>query len=272
MTTLLATTVQAPERIARPADPKISIVVPTINEARNLEEVLPRLPSVHEVILVDGGSTDGTVETARRIIPNIRVFQQTRKGKGNALAVGFEQVTGDIVVMFDADGSADPAEIDRFVTALVDGADFAKGSRFTQGGGSTDITPIRTLGNGGLNLAANLAFGTKFTDLCYGYNAFWADMIPVLDLPATDPPGEMVWGDGFEIETMINTRMAAAGARIVEVPSFELDRIHGDSNLNAVKDGLRVLRTILAERIRARRPQTAVTPVTRTREDYTMAA
>lgn len=124
MTTLLAGTVQVPERIARPADPKISIVVPTINEARNLEELLPRLPSVHEVILVDGGSTDGTVETARRIIPDIRVFQQTRQGKGNALAVGSEQVTGDIVVMLDAGGSADPAEIDRFVTALFDGADF----------------------------------------------------------------------------------------------------------------------------------------------------
>jgi glycosyltransferase involved in cell wall biosynthesis len=240
------------DRNARPTDPRISIVIPTINEARNLREVLPTLPKVHEVILVDGGSTDDTVEVARQLLPDVRVFQQTRRGKGNALAVGFEQVTGDIVIMFDADGSADAAEIPRFVGALMDGADFAKGSRFASGGGSLDITPIRRLGNEFLNQSANLAFGTSFTDLCYGYNAFWADMIAVLDLPGTSHGGEddLLWGDGFEIETMINCRMAAADSGITEVPSVELERIHGDSNLNAVKDGLRVLYTIFTERVR----------------------
>ena len=119
--------------------------------------------------------------------------------------------------MFDADGSADPAEIVRFVEALKDGADFAKGSRFTAGGGSADITPIRRLGNWFLNGVFNLGFRTRYTDLCYGYNAFWADLIPLLDLPdhTTPPPanGRMQWGDGFEIETVINCRFAAAGRR-----------------------------------------------------------
>ena len=170
-------------RERRSRQPRISIVVPALNEARNLAAVLPTLPPAHEVILVDGGSVDGTVETAQATLPGIQVVRQLRRGKGNALAAGFAQVTGDIVVMFDADGSADPAEIPLFVEALVSGADFAKGSRFCPGGGSSDITPIRNVGNKCLNALMNLSFRTRFTDLCYGYNAFWADMVPLLDLP-----------------------------------------------------------------------------------------
>jgi glycosyltransferase involved in cell wall biosynthesis len=245
---------------SRPADPRISIVIPAKNEARNLEVVLPQLPAVHEVILVDGHSVDDTIETARRILPQIKVVHQTRKGKGNALACGFAAVTGDIVVMFDADCSADPAEIPRFVEALTNGADFAKGSRFQDGGGSADITRLRSLGNRGLNILANTMLRAKYTDLCYGYNAFWADVLDHLDLPSPSIAAlsrdTMIWGDGFEIETVINCRIAAADLLITEVPSYELPRIHGDSNLNAFSDGFRVLKTIGTERRRAARMRT----------------
>ena len=239
----------------RRTSPRISIVVPALNEALNLSVVLPQLPEVHEVILVDGGSVDGTVSAARRSLPGIITVLQTRKGKGNALAAGFARVTGDIVVMFDADGSADPDEIERFVEALTDGADFAKGSRFTEGGGSADITPVRRLGNLFLNTLFNLGFRTRYSDLCYGYNAFWADLLPLLDLPDHAGPapadGKMLWGDGFEIETVINCRFAAAGVRITEVPSVEKLRMFGESHLHACSDGLRVLKTLLTERRRA---------------------
>jgi glycosyltransferase involved in cell wall biosynthesis len=232
-------------------DPLISIVVPALNEALNLSVVLPQLPQVHEVILVDGGSVDGTVMAARRALPDIVTVLQSRKGKGNALAAGFARVTGDIVIMFDADGSTDPAEITRFVEALKDGADFAKGTRFAAGGGSADITTIRHLGNKFLNGVFNLGFRTHYSDLCYGYNAFWADLIPLLDLPEHSSPapanGRMVWGDGFEIETVINCRFAAAKVSITEVPSVEKLRMFGESNLRAVQDGIRVLRTLLTE-------------------------
>ena len=176
---------------------------------------------------------------------------------GNALAVGFAAVTGDVVVMFDADGSADAAEIPRFVAALVAGADFAKGSRYLPGGGSVDITPLRSLGNKGLSGTANMLFGTAYSDLCYGYNAFWVDVLHDLDLPSISAP-EAQWGDGFEIETVINARVAAAGLSVAEVPSFELDRIHGESNLRTFRDGWRVLRTLMTERRRlvSRRPDT----------------
>ncbi|MGI8799672.1 MAG: glycosyltransferase family 2 protein [Pseudonocardia sp.] len=242
---------------SRTGFPAVSVVVPARNEARNLEIVLPAIsrvrPSVHEIIVVDGHSTDDSIAAARAALPSARVVTQTRRGKGNAMACGFAATTGDVIVMFDADGSADPAEIPEFVSALVTGADFAKGSRFVPGGGSEDITLLRKSGNAGLNGVANAFFGTAYTDLCYGYNAFWADLLPLLELPATDAPAaddEMLWGDGFEIETVLNCRVAAAGLQIVEVPSMERRRIYGQSNLRTFADGARVLRTLLAERRR----------------------
>jgi glycosyltransferase involved in cell wall biosynthesis len=236
---------------------RVSVVVPALNEERNLPYVLARIPAgVDEVILVDGGSKDATVAVARQVLPSVKVIGQTRRGKGNALACGFAACTGDIIVMIDADGSTDPAEIPSFVEALLDGADLAKGSRFRKGGGSHDITRFRQVGNYFLNLTVNVLFGTRFTDLCYGYNAFWRTALKVVDLPNVNLPqpadGERLWGDGFEIETMINVRVASHGLRIKEVPSVEAARMHGLSNLNAFGDGYRVLRTILVEYRRRR--------------------
>lgn len=238
---------------AGPHEPTVSVIVPAYNEARNLEIVLPALPPVHEVIVVDGGSQDDTEATVRRVMPGARLVQQTRRGKGNALACGFEAATGDIVVMFDADGSADAKEIEPMVAALLAGADVAKGSRQLAGGGSQDLTFVRGLGNRALTSTVNALYRTRYTDLCYGYNAFWRDVLAYLDLPDTTLPAEQPqWGDGFEIETVINCRVAASSLTVTEVPSFELSRIHGESNLHAVRDGLRVLRTILHERARLR--------------------
>ncbi|GAA4979963.1 glycosyltransferase family 2 protein [Kineococcus glutinatus] len=242
--------------------PRVSVVIPTYNEAANLPHVFKLLPAdLHEVIVVDGRSTDATVETARALRSDVKIVLQNRRGKGNAMACGFAAVTGDIVVMLDADGSADPREIPAYVAALTAGADFAKGSRFIAGGGSSDITALRKAGNWCLNTAANVLFGTRYTDLCYGYNAFWADCLPVLEL---DPTGEAKdakqWGDGFEIETLINTRIAKAKLDIREVPSFEFDRIHGESNLNTFRDGFRVLTALVIERTRPGIRKTATAP------------
>lgn len=252
----------------RPLDPRVTVVIPARNEARNLEIILPKLPPVYEVILVDGNSVDDTIETAKRLMPSIKVVQQTRKGKGNALACGFEAVTGDVVVMFDADCSADPDEIPRFVDALVAGADVAKGTRYALGGGSDDITIVRSLGNRGLNVISNVLLGARYTDLCYGYNAFWADTLPKIGLLSSTLPkptdGSMLWGDGFEIETILTCRWSAADLAISEVPSHEKLRVHGTSNLNAISDGIRVLKSIMHERRRASdaRARARLAPVT----------
>jgi glycosyltransferase involved in cell wall biosynthesis len=242
---------------SRRSRPTVSVIVPALNEGPNLPHVAARMPEVDEIILVDGGSVDDTVKVATRLWPGVRIVQQTRRGKGNALACGFAAATGDIIVMIDADGSTDPAEIPLFVQALRDGADFAKGSRFLAAGGSSDITRTRRLGNKGLNAFVNMLFRTRYSDLCYGYNAFWAHCLPVFDLDHDSPrPADdsKLWGDGFEIETLLNLRIARAGLRVAEVASFEHERIHGTSNLNAVSDGLRVLRTIFREWPRRHQP------------------
>jgi glycosyltransferase involved in cell wall biosynthesis len=227
--------------------PRVSVIVPTLNEAKNLRHVFAELPEgLHEVIVVDGFSTDGTVEVARRLRPDVRIVEQDERGKGDAMRCGFEAATGDILVMLDADGSADPAEIPAFVRELLRGSDFAKGTRYHPQGGSADITPVRSAGNRVLSGIVNVLFGTSYSDLCYGYNAFWRHCLPAMDIDCT----------GFEVETLINIRVARAGLRVGEVPSFERDRIHGQSNLNTFRDGWRVLKTILRERFR-RSPRAA---------------
>lgn len=254
--------------------PTVSVIIPTLNEADNIPHVLPLLPPwIHEVVIVDGHSVDDTPGVARRLWPNrhvvvrerrkrpgspppgvpdrrgsgmtLRLVTQRGRGKGAALRTGFEAATGDIIVAIDADGSTDPREIPLYVGALLAGADFVKGSRFLQGGGTADMEWYRRFGNWGLLMIVRVLFGSRYTDLCYGYNAFWRRVLPNLALDA----------DGFEIETLMNIRAIRSGLRIAEVPSTEAARIHGVSRLRTIPDGWRVLKTIIREKHASKRRQ-----------------
>ncbi|WP_291166009.1 glycosyltransferase family 2 protein [Hyphomicrobium sp.] len=221
--------------------PKVSVVMPTLNEANNLPIVFAKMPAwIHEIIIVDGRSTDNTREVALSLHHAVRILEEPKKGKGAALRAGFGAATGDIIVSIDADGSMSADELILFVAALMSGADFVKGSRFIQGGGTEDMSIFRMLGNWALTHIVRVLYGSGFSDLCYGYNAFWKKHLPLLNIAC----------DGFEIETALNLSALRSGVKIVEIPSFEKNRVHGQSNLNAFTDGFRVLWTIMKEMFR----------------------
>ena len=229
-----------PHHPVRPTDSRptssVSLVIPVMNEARNIAWVLEQIPDgISELILVDGNSTDATLITARSCRPDIKIVAQEGVGKGSALRTGFLAATGDIIVMMDADGSMAPAEIKHYLHFLANGYDFVKGSRFIPGGGSLDITGFRRLGNRFLLGVFNTLYRAELTDLCYGFCAFHRRYLDLLALSAT----------GFEIEAEMVVRSMQAGLRVAEVPSLELPRRAGKSNLNSIRDGVRVLRTVL---------------------------
>ena len=231
----------------------VSLVIPVRNEARNIAWVLEQIADdVDEIILVDGDSTDATVITACSYRPDIRVVAQEGIGKGSALRTGFLAATCDLIVMMDADGSMSPQEIRHYVHFLRNGYDFVKGSRFIGGGGSLDITPFRRMGNRFLLAVFNTLYHGELTDLCYGFCAFHRRYLEHLDLTAT----------GFEIEAEMTVRAMQAGLRIAEVPSLEMPRRAGKSNLHAIRDGWRVLDTVVAGRRReSSRPAKAAPPL-----------
>jgi glycosyltransferase involved in cell wall biosynthesis len=214
---------------------RITVLVPAMNEEKNLPHVLPMIPlTVDQVMLVDGLSTDRTNEVAKELLPEIAIVKQDGRGKGNAIRAGIKNATGDIIVMIDADGSMDPKEIPALVEPLFHGYDFVKGSRFLKGAGTSDMQGYRQLANKLFVSLVNILYHGRYTDLCYGYCAFRRDAIQQLDLKS----------NGFEIETELNVKVLKAGLKVTEVPSFEKKRIYGVGKLQSWPDGWRILKTI----------------------------
>jgi len=245
-------------RLLRPSDPSVSVVIPAKDEGANIPWVLDRLPEcVTEIIVVDGQSEDRTAAIARAVCPEAKVIEHVNSGKGNAIATGLLAAEGDVVVMLDADGSMDPVEIQLYVDALCAGADIVKGSRTIAGGGSQDLSIVRSMGNRGLLLFSNCAYRQSWSDLCYGYAAFWKDALDCLGLvelcgPRPERQASLLWhgpwyGHGFEIEALLYCRAARSHLKVTEVVSHEYKRRSGESHLATWRDGGRVMFAILRE-------------------------
>ncbi len=222
----------------------VSVIIPTLNEAANLPYVLNTIPDwVDEVIVVDGRSTDDTERIARLLHPGVKVVHELTPGKGAALKAGLRAAAGDYLIALDADGSMDGGRLGDFRDALENGAEYVKGSRFAPGGGSADITRFRRFGDSGICFLMRVLFGARYTDASYGYFAVRADRFDHLGIDS----------NGFETEILMNIRAHRAGLKIAEVPCFEGNRISGNSNLSAFKDGLRIAGYIVREKLRGHR-------------------
>lgn len=219
--------------------PKVTALICALNEEENLPYVLPKIPEwIDEVLLVDGHSTDNTVVVAKKLCPDIHILYQPNGGKNDALKYGVAHASGDIIVTLDADGSTDPGEISRFIEPLLNGYDFAKGSRF-QNTRPVRMPWYRHFGNWVLVTETNLIFGTKYTDLCSGYNAFWKKAWERIDFP-----------DEFGYEPLITLRARKAGLKIAEISCNDRGRIFGSSKLSNWKQGWGAFKAILKERFR----------------------
>ena len=228
--------------------PRITVLICTLNEEENVPHVLPRIPAwVDEVLVVDGGSSDGTVAMVRSLRPDARILCQPGRGKGDALRYGVEQASGHIIVTLDADGETDPQDLPDFVEPLLQGHDFAKGSRLAKGR-PLRMSRYRWLGNKILAWTCNLLYGTRFTDICSGYNAFWKARF--LQLELTHDPNEV----GCSMEQQMIVRAKKAGMKVEEVAHASEGRIAGASVIDgfklATKQGFRDWLVVLRERIR----------------------
>ena len=220
--------------------PRVTVLICTLNEATTISSVLSKVPRwVHEVLLVDGHSTDGTVDVARQSWSDIRVFHQAGKGKGDALRLGIQNASGDIIVTLDADGQTDPEEMPKFIEPLLSGYDWVKGSRLTHGR-PPNMPWHRWFGNKVLAITSNILHGTRYTDICSGYNAFWKKAFQHLNLSY----------DGFAMEQQMLVKVKKAGMKVAEVAHYDVGRIDGVSKISSIKQGFIDWFVIIRERFR----------------------
>jgi glycosyltransferase involved in cell wall biosynthesis len=219
---------------------RVSLIIPTLNEAGSIEAVLKEIPRdvVHEVLIVDGASTDGTPELVRRL--GDRVIQQEGRGYGAAIVTGFKHVSGDIIVLADADGSYNLDDIRHLVQRVQDGADLALGSRYLPESGSEDDTLIRYIGNKVFTWTLWKLYGVELTDALFFYMAIRRDVVRSITVTAP----------GFEYIVEFLIKAQRAGFKFAEIPSLEKSRTAGKSKVNAFRDGLRMLWIMIRARVR----------------------
>jgi glycosyltransferase involved in cell wall biosynthesis len=233
-----------------------AILIPALNEAECLARVLPRVPEplAPGVLVVDGGSTDGTPDVVRRL--GFRVIPQEGRGLGRAVVTGIRATTSDVIVVIDGDGSHDVRDIPRMLAKLAEGYDLVVACRYMDGpedagmlsprrrSTSDDDTPIRELGNRALTALCRGLHRVPVHDALNGFKAFRRAVVEAF--PIESP------GQEYDVEILLKARRH--GFRIGEIPIVESRRIAGESKLSAPYHGTLILGVILRELVR-RRPQ-----------------
>jgi hypothetical protein len=227
---------------------KVSVVIPTLNEAENIGDIVRNVPPRWELVLVDL-STDGTAQKAKCLRHDVKVIRRGPRevGKGAAIRRGLNEASGSVVITMDGDGSHQTCELVKLVSTLkAQNADMVQASRMLHVNGSEEMSPhsdpLRYFGNRIVTSLINVLFHSSITDSQYGFRAFRKEFISRLSLKSND----------WDIETEIVLRAAKCGGKVVEVPSVELQRKHGRSHL-AVLDFVAVVgRRLLIEIFRSK--------------------
>jgi len=224
---------------------KLSIVIPVYNEKDTIEEIIRRIratPFEKEIIIVDDFSTDGTRELLQGMEnePDIRVFYHERNmGKGAALRTGFGRVTGDVVIVQDADLEYDPGEYQNLVKPILeDKADVVYGSRF-MGGPRRVLYFWHTVGNRILTIFSNMMTNLNLTDMETCYKVFRREIIERITIKS----------NRFGVEPEITAKIAKLGARVYEIPISYHGRKYSEGKKIGWKDGINALYSIIRFRL-----------------------
>lgn len=217
----------------------VSIIIPAYNEEKNLPHIINHLKELDgynlEIIVVDDGSSDSTAEVAGSLGVKVISYKPNR-GKGAAFREAIPYVTGKYVVQIDADHQFQPSDIPLLLESLIGGNDIVFGSRFK--GGKVEkgsISCLSLFGNWAMSLAASVFAGHRVYDVMAGFKAFKSDKLRALNLKC----------DHFGYEAEILVKAKSMGYKIDEVPISHTRRIDGKSNVKKIKDGIRVLSTII---------------------------
>ncbi len=224
---------------------KLTVVIPVYNERNTIDEVIRRVLEVDvglelELIVLDGNSTDGTREYLHSLEdPRIRVIlEEKRGGKGAAVRLGYEQATGDVVIIQDADLELDPAEFPKLLAPILDGeAQAVYGSRFANGRGATPFGSF--LGNKVITWGTNLLFCSRLTDIATAYKVIRKDVLNTLHLVC----------NGFDFDAEITNKLLMSGIRIREIPVAYSPRDHEAGKKLHWSAGFSVLLTTIRNRL-----------------------